>query len=718
MTSPVAVGASVVSLRREIPCVEHATALDGDGDLRLSTVNGNLAPRSWRHAFINRRGAAVVDRDRLCGGFGADLWAEDKVADNKQTDGHDDPLHHCLENRSASHRFKLIMTDGYAWPAASMPTEVYEEPLNLVIDELEAIPFPEDKIQRRGAYPYPYLRKTGRRSAVELISVVLENELLKVSVLPQLGGRIFQMLHKPSGKIVMGGSEELYVSDAPAGRGAELHDGIRWAAWPYDDEGLAPVEHMLIEPEDEDSPAGIRMSAMFFSVSRDLVISLSPQESRVRIEFLSYEREWTRGLSAPNMLVGGGYSRIALEGGEALMDPEGKTGIAVSFDRNSVRYSREEPDSKIVRIARSEGIGYSQAGHSLDRWQVTLAPLVGLDSVSAMSEDLALQLRKPELRVFPFVSCSSAKVFLLLANGQSVEAQASLGAGELAVFPLEGIASNVEAVSIRGEGREIIEWARKDKWRQSKRRRRDLVWTSGHSIADEAFEKMLAGKDALDELGFATKDFETKFKAFLGLGLYALRNGEYLKAAEHLEQALIYNGEDHLAWWMRAAALRLAGEESEESPELLNAHYLAPLEPVLRAESFFRQPPQPEGPSALLKPLADNPEAFVEVAWLLHDCKMFADLSKWVHEALKFREIPMLRYILADALLQTSDMKMEAAHHVQVASKTPINPPYPTREIEYRLLAKLRGLFPADERIRELMRMMEECIIPPHRHAS
>ena len=100
----------------------------------------------------------------------------------------------------------------------------------------------------------------------------------------------------------------------------------------------------------------------------------------------------------------------------------------------------------------------------------------------------------------------------------------------------------------------------------------------------------------------------------------------------------MYNADDPLLWWGKAVALRLAGEDNEQ--ELLNAHFLAPLEPALRAESFLSQPINPDGaPSPLLASLAENPEEFIEVACLLIDCGLFDQASRWIDEALRHRDL-------------------------------------------------------------------------------
>ena len=603
------------------------------------------------------------------------------------------------------------MADGYSGSSVTMPTEVYEEPLSLEIDELEAIPLSMDIPKHRLSYPFPYLVKTGKRKSMEFLAVIIENDCVRATVLPQLGGRILRLQHKKSGKQVLGDSDKMYVAEGGP-RGAHLPTGIRWASFPYIKEDLAPVEYLLVQPTDDESAGGIRMSSLFYTTTRDLIIGLDPTESRLQVEFLNYERSYIPDMSAPHirMEITPGAKQFSFRDGEAVYSESVGHGVAVSFDRNLVRHARMDGSQLI--IGSHQGLGHFQQGHTLDRFTCSIAPLVGLERVTSLSNDATIELNNDRLSVCSNISDQSAKVFLQLANGATVEASIVMAPGNTVSFPLSALSERVTSVAMFSQGNESLRWRVTDKWRQPKKKDKDVASLDRRGDVAKGFEKLLKGENPEAEFEFATKDFKTRFHAFLGLGIHALRNQQYNKAADLFEQALLYNGEDHLAWWMRAAALRLGGETSEECPELLNAHYLSPLDPILRAESFFRQPIHEQGPSALLNPLADNPEAFIEVAWLLHDCKVYPDLSSWVNEALKFREIPMLRYIIADALLQGSNMKTEAAHHITVASKTPINPPYPTRKSELELLKRLNDLFPDDKRIGELLALMRRATRP------
>jgi hypothetical protein len=151
----------------------------------------------------------------------------------------------------------------------------------------------------------------------------------------------------------------------------------------------------------------------------------------------------------------------------------------------------------------------------------------------------------------------------------------------------------------------------------------------------------------------------------------------------------------------------MQGEEGE-SAELLNAHYLAPLEPALRAESFLSQPKRMEkDPSALLKPMAEHPENFVEVACLLLEAGLHEQAAYWIDEALRHEDLPMLRFLLAYAHLTQSGLEYEAAAQVEAVAKSEMTPPFPWREIEWQALDALSRRFPAEARLARLMAMRD-----------
>src|SRR5262249_54552632 len=129
---------------------------------------------------------------------------------------------------------------------------------------------------------------------------------------------------------------------------------------------------------------------------------------------------------------------------------------------------------------------------------------------------------------------------------------------------------------------------------------------------------------------------------------------------------------------------------------LLNAHFLAPLEPALRAESYLANPSQTKEPSAVLRPLGGSPDSFVEVACLLLEANLDKEAATWIDEALRHVDLPMLRYLLAYAHVRGSRMEAQAGEQVALAVRQGKKPPYPWRPLELSALRLLVERFPDD----------------------
>lgn len=180
--------------------------------------------------------------------------------------------------------------------------------------------------------------------------------------------------------------------------------------------------------------------------------------------------------------------------------------------------------------------------------------------------------------------------------------------------------------------------------------------------------------------------------------LDAIQCNDFVKADHHLETSLLYNGDDPLAWWLKAVVQRHLGVEGER-PELLNAHFLSPLDPALRCESFLGQHEHTKEASPLIAPLARDPDALTEVVCLLIECHLIEDATRLIDEALRHGEHRMLRYLMAYLHLRHSNMEFEAATHVQAAEAIPLAPPFPWRRIEREALLVLQERFPGMEKL-------------------
>ncbi|MER3413737.1 MAG: hypothetical protein C4341_05780 [Armatimonadota bacterium] len=219
-----------------------------------------------------------------------------------------------------------------------------------------------------------------------------------------------------------------------------------------------------------------------------------------------------------------------------------------------------------------------------------------------------------KLRVHAAEETPSAKVFLQLESGETVEAPLSAYPERAAEYALRGLRAQPNRILIRGEGGETL--------MDAPMRGRDLdgiratvpvEWEQWDELPLARGMCLLAeGRQAEAEklLLAATHAPGLEHAAWFALGLSAMRSERWLLAGADFEESLLYCGSNPLAWWLKNWSLRRAGVEDEN--DLPNAHFLAPLDPCLRAEAFLSG-----GGEKVLEEFGTDPVPFLEVADVL-----------------------------------------------------------------------------------------------------
>jgi hypothetical protein len=336
----------------------------------------------------------------------------------------------------------------------------------------------------------------------------------------------------------------------------------------------------------------------------------------------------------------------------------GFLGIPAAWGRQSDRKGLETTGTRFTEVKTLQG-------RQVDNWRLDLAPfsphaqVSSADAAAWIGESLMVQVARP---------LPAAKVFFLSADQQTLEATFDFYPEHVMDIPLGGHAP--VALLIQGaDGRELLRWPANPQ---------DAGQVGSHL-------EFVAGTRHLAHTEFAIEH---------------LAQGRYAEADFEFEQALLYNGDDPLLWWAKAVTQRLMGVTGERD-ELANAHYLAPLDPVLRAEAFLSQSSeQGREPNPLLRNV--SPEDLVDVACLLIEHRLLSEASRWIDEALRHEDLAMLHYLYADALIQGTRMDTEAAQHVVKAESAQL-PPYPWREVEWAALRRLATRFPDQPRLSELL---------------
>lgn len=520
-----------------------------------------------------------------------------------------------------------------------MAIRAFEERIQVEIDAVEALPTaPGDGEEARSAYPLPRLRLLGRRERHDFIAVVLENDFIRATLVPALGGRVLSLRVGDTECLGVPRSEDgAYLLNLTPGAGSpQLLAGLEFTLHGQQRrQALAPLDIQVLEPEDGDDEAVVILGELDAGspISWHARISLAPDEAALRIGFKGYNRS----------LEPTPYSSGLRWTGTLGIHSE--PGVFAVSDSNQIDRGAELLGPRLV-----------------DNWEVLVipspVPVKNACSIGALTEGA----------FWPSTHVGDARVLIQDQTGATLEATVDLMPGAALDLPEH------QAIQIRNaHGIAVAAWPQEEPDPAEVGLQRDLLHP------------------------------DRRAATLVALAYRAIASNNRPRAKQLIDDALGLNQEDHLAWWLRAALSR--GESESDLP---NAHFLAPFEPVLRAESFLAMAVNERDPNPLIAPLADDPDALIEVAVRLREAGLMDDLARWVDEALRHREVPMLRYILAEALLAKSRMAVEAADHIARVAKAPINPPYPWRSLERVVLERLHERFPDDARIAELLEMMRQ----------
>lgn len=525
--------------------------------------------------------------------------------------------------------------------------EVYEDLLDLEVGLLDPLPLDP----AHPAYPLPPLAPSGRREMVSIPCVVLENPYLRATIAVGLGGRLLSLFDRVQERDLLPVPSSL-TPVAGGVRGAELRHGIELDLGVPRRGAMGPVRHQIAEPDEEEDPAGVWIEEIVAGtdLSFHAQWALPPDRAELRLEWRVFHRGFEAQFFEPRLRIWGKGRRLAIHPGHTSWEEQGRT-VALGPARKL--WPRE-----------------------LATFQARILPAPAPEA-AACSAFTACVL-EDMIAICSAEDVPSAKLLLATADG-TLEAKVDLKAGENLGLPLGGV--RPEAVAIRD--------------------------AEGNLRGQVSLEQAQApGSLAIPEPPSLPQDNEELEAA---LQAYPLRAGaaalladrstpEPAQARTFAEQAVNYNADDHLSWHLMAACDRWLGQEADGAA-LANAHYLAPMEPVLRAEAFLSQPNSgAKEANPLLAPLREAPDEFLEAACRLIELGRLDDAQRFLDETLRHEDLPMARYLLAYAYLQGSRMAVEAAEQVAAAGRSPLEAA-PWRAVERRAVAALAERFPHDPRL-------------------
>lgn len=564
------------------------------------------------------------------------------------------------------------------------PAEAFEDVTKLQIGLVEAS-IPNGQTSWSG-YPFPQLTPLHESELRTFRTIILENSLIRATLLPDLGGRVIGIHDKRTGAEILPLGSPI-MPQSGGSRGAFLRQGVEICLDSTDRlNSMGPVSAQIEHSADEDSDAAVWIAETCggTGLSFHVRISVPPDRAEVRFETRVLNRRFR-----PEPYNGGLMAHVGTGGlsGTAFYSADRDAGILVSSEGqlfDGVEY--QDGCLKVVRFDR----GRSLAPRQVDTWRAILTPFSGLGGLVAASPHAGVALSNDSLRLQSTQQRLGHKLLMLTSDGETLEAVVDLYPETTLDISLGG--RNPTELVLLDPGKQEVFRHGLNAGAQIGRQRH-----TGRAKAQETNEGITPSSTS-DDLQRASFDVATRHRAYTLLGMQALGAKKFASAATYFEQALNFNADDPLLWWARSVALRLEGLDNEQ--ELLNAHYLAPMEPALRAESFLSLPvdPNPE-PNVLLSSLDERPEEFIEVACLLIECGLFDQASRWIDEALRHCDLPMLRYLMAYCLITGTSLYAEAAEQLRLAGAKPIAPPFPYRDMESQAIQSLLKAFLSDRNL-------------------
>jgi hypothetical protein len=588
--------------------------------------------------------------------------------------------------------------------------EVFEDAIDLHIDLVDTVPMDPANPESLSAYPLPILKKRGEQETRRFRTVILENDYLRATFVPALGGRLLSLFDKRIEResLFSGSTFELLEGSArgvwaPQGLSIELQDFSRANS-------LGNVDYKPQPGMDETDPAAAWFGETFTCgaqgsrTSLQWCAAIGPGLAAMELEVRVGNRDRRSNPLAPMLSLTGSTSQNAqtVESSQAVYIAGDQNGIAMIFEEGALTAGVATKDrTSLRRTFGSTGIAPRQQ----DRFRMVLIPAawnkqdVEGSSIAVTESGVALLTGK-SLRFHSTQPLLGARVEILSSEG-SFAAPMDFHPEKPAIVPLDSIPGALQTIAIVSAGNHVVLSIQPTPTEE----------LGALEPVEHLRSAVVSTESSKGELVQGLARFDSRIPAGVELAIRETIATEFAKADALMDQVLTWNGDDPLAWWQKAVIRRLGSlqEEGEEDAARMNAHFLSPLEPALRAEAFLSmEQTHGKDPHPLVEPLTDNPENLVEVACIYIEHGFYVDAGRWIDEALRHKDLAILHYLQAYLFLTQSQMKAQAAEHLSRAAKSQ-ETPLPWRPIERKAIAALSEAFPTDARLQRLKSVLDQA---------
>lgn len=569
-----------------------------------------------------------------------------------------------------------------------MPTEFYEDSLDLTVQRVAAVPF---DLAFEEPYPWMRLQLQSDVYSKTFESLVLENELIRITLLPELGMRIWSIYDlKNRVEFLSAPSQPKVVDIGP--RGAGILDGLLVGIGDqHRSTSLSRADWQAFPAAGADGAAAIVFGETGSGVEADWLgcVTLFPGRRSFTFEFKVHNRS-LQSIRLPSgfSVFLPGYEEVSrhvlktADGRVMHIEPSGFMGnVELHYDSAVFNLLPEHQPILTPRQIVSSRTEFSVYSGVPGDVSVTSDACIGVDDTSVQFQSS---------RLIP--NCS----LVVESDGEKLAAVIDLDPAVPILSLKEAFGGHPDSVLITDKDHELVAWP-----------------TETENFGQDTLNLPHLGAIETLELPEELPELQRLFQV-PGIGHAALvraaqiecQNSRFQAADTLIDQAINLNAEDHLLWWMKAAIHRRI-KASDESDVRLNAHFLAPLEPLLRIESFLSQG-QEQGKAAnpIMAPLAKNLDASLDGIHHMLEAGFTEDVVRVLDELLRHTDSPMLRVLSAWLLETRSRMSVEAGIHIQALENISLTPPYPWRKFERDAVNHLAVTHPDSKALQSLSRLI------------
>ncbi|MGE0001241.1 MAG: hypothetical protein AB7F50_07725 [Fimbriimonadaceae bacterium] len=527
---------------------------------------------------------------------------------------------------------------------------------------------------RPGA-PWLLLGSSGDFRPTELDTVVLDNGLVRATVCPQLGGRLIALRDLRVGRDVIPHPSRIETS--PGGvRGRIWNHGLSLCLdGPDRPNAMGSVTWALREGEGASGHAALFTFEIVLGTGLSVTTCWAVPAGRceVLLQCKATNRTATPQSYRPLWMLGGEWA--------SHTNPEG-VGLCMTGTDLGLQFHGSVTAEQVTQgTALAPGV---QEGVMLGPWQTAVhtlrvVPLASLGLPSTVAGSLSARVAGNRVILQSQVPGQVAAT-VALEDGSLHEALIELGGAPLDT-ELEG---SVVQIRVQGESGNVLEWPDpRPQVAVPVRSALNDAWIAPTEGSAEAM--LLAGTLTEPAPGLEAGVLVAKAER-------SYRSGDFASARSAWGEATGYCPENESVWWALSHVMARLGEDNSEA--LANAHFLSPLEPLLRAEAFLATPiAEGKDPSPLLVPLVEDPDSLLDVLCRLLDVGDRASAARLAEEAMRHTDIPLVRWLYAWNLMTGSLMDAEAAAQAAQAAAQAPAPPLPWRPMERRAVKETIARF-------------------------